>query len=129
MTNPKLLRLRWADAITSTPKKTADFYSELLGFAQVPFDEGDGHTSYCLCDEEGKEIFGVVDDVHFQDWASGWVLYFEVDDYEEQCKKAVKLGATIISKSENPMRGCLLKDPSGSPIAISPAKKQLNTPE
>ncbi len=117
--NSKLLRLHWVDQITGEPKKTADFYSALLGFGQESVDEGNGDTSYCLTDDEGNEVFGVVEEANFKNWAPGWVIYFEVDDFDAQCEKVEALGGQIISKSE---RHCLISDPSGAPIVISPIK-------
>jgi len=116
--NPKLLRISWVDRITDDPKKTTDFYSDLLGFDQLSVDEPNDCTSYCLTNEKGEEVFGVVDDTNFEQWASGWVLYFEVDDFEEQCSKIERLGGQILRKTKE---GCLLRDPSGAPIHISPA--------
>ena len=116
MKNPKLLRIQWTDQITSTPKKTADFYSNLLGFGQEEVEEPNDGVSYCLTNEEGEEVFGIVDEINFQEWAPGWVLYFEVDDFEAQCLKAEKLGGTILYKRKSQ---CLVRDPSGAPIVLS----------
>lgn len=120
--NPKLLRLHWVDQITTDPKKTTDFYSDLLGFGQLPVDEPNDCTSYCLTDSEGEEVFGIVDETNFKNWASGWVMYFEVDDYEEQCGKVEQLGGEVICKSKNQ---CLLRDPSGAPVVICRAKSSV----
>ena len=115
----KLLKIRWIDHTTPEPKKTADFYSELLGFVQEPVDEGNGHTSYSMNDAEGNEIFGVVDEVNFKDYPSTWVVYFEVEDFEAKCEQIEKLGGKVLTRKE---RSCLMLDPSGAPILISPAK-------
>lgn len=114
---PKLLRIHWADQITADPKKTTEFYSNLLGFGQMPVEEPNDCVSYCLTNEEGEEVFGIVDEINFKGWAPGWVLYFEVEDFEAQCKKAEELGGTIVHKGKNQ---CLIKDPSGSPIVLNP---------
>ena len=120
--NPRFLRIRWVDQIVSDPKGVSDFYSDLFGYGQEAVDEGDGMTSYCLNDEEGESIFGIVEERVFKDWPHGWVLYFEVADeeYDAQCAKAVELGAQVIRKS--PMQ-CLMKDPAGSPIVIGSSAK------
>ena len=47
---PKILQINWLDQITNNPKKTADFYSELLGFEQGTYDEGDGYSVYTADD-------------------------------------------------------------------------------
>jgi len=119
--NPKSLQIRWIDQIVPDTKNTSNFYTDLFGFSQEPVDEGDGVTSYCLNDKDGKNIFGIVDEVNFKDWPHGWVIYFSVEDseYDEYCEKAESLGAKIIYKS--PIQ-CLLKDPSGAPIVINPEK-------
>ena len=62
-------------------------------------------------------MLGVVDEINFKGWTPGWVLYFEVEDFEVQCKRAEELGGAIVSKTKNQ---CLIKDPSGSPIVLSP---------
>ena len=116
----KLLKLRWVDHTTSEPKKTADFYTDLLGFVQDPVDEGNGHTSYSMNDTDGNEIFGIVDEVNFKDWPNTWVVYFEVEDFNEKCETVEKLGGRIVSKNDH---SCLIIDPSGAPILISPASK------
>ena len=113
----KTLRLQWVDHTTSDPKKTADFYSDLLGFVQEAVDEGQGHTSYSMNDLEGNEVFGIVDEINFQDWPNSWVVYFEVDDFDAKCSQIEDLGGRILVKKE---RSCLLLDPSGAPILISP---------
>ncbi len=115
--NPKLLRICWADQITSDPKEAADFYSDLLGFGQLPVDEPNDRVSYCLTNDKDEEIFGIVDEINFKGWTPGWVLYFEVDDFEAQCKRAEDLGGTIISKGSNQ---CLIRDPAGAPIVLNP---------
>lgn len=113
----RLLKLEWIDQITSNAKQTADFYSSLLGVGQVLCDNG---KSFALTDEEGKELFGVVDEGGFPDWAHGWVAYFEVDDLEASCAKVVELGGTIISKRRDQF---LFKDPSGSPTVFTKLSK------
>ena len=122
MSNPKFLRLRWVDQVTGDPQKTTDFYSTLLGFGKLPVEEPNDCTSYCLTNEDGEEIFGIVDETNFPNWPHGWVLYFEVEDsaYDERCKTAEMLGGEILSKSD---LFCVIKDPSGAPMVISPAKQ------
>jgi len=113
--SPKFLRLHWADQITANPKKTADFYSDLLGFTQRPCDEGEGYTSYSMTDDAGKDIFGVVEEAVFPNWARGWVMYFEVEDFEAQCQRIESLGGEIILRGK---QQCLFKDPAGSPCVL-----------
>ena len=120
--NQKLLKLRWVDHTCSEPEKTANFYTDLLGFVQDPVDEGNGHTSYSMNDNEGNEIFGIVDEHNFKDFPKTWVLYFEVEDFEGKCSQIEKLGGRILIKNEG---SCLLADPSGAPILISPASKSI----
>ena len=118
--NSKLLKLSWVDHTTSEPKKTADFYTELLGFVQEPVDEGNGHTSYSMNDTEGNEVFGIVDEVNFKDWPNTWVVYFEVENFEEKCQQVEDLGGKVLIKKE---RSCLMLDPSGAPIFVSPSNQ------
>ena len=80
-------------------------------------EEPNDCVSYCLTNDKGEEVFGIVDEINFKGWAPGWVLYFEVGDYEAQCKKAEELGGTIIHKGANQ---CLIRDPSGAPIVLNP---------
>lgn len=114
---PKFLRIHWADQITADPKKTTDFYSDLLGFGQEPVEEPNERVSYCLTDEEGQEVLGIVDEINFKGWAPGWVLYFEVEDFEASCQRVEELGGTIVYRGK---KQCLLRDPSGAPIVINP---------
>ena len=113
--NPKLLKVQWIDQITNDPKKTADFYSNLLGFKQEGHDEGDGYTSYSMNDLDGKGAFGIIEEAVFPDWARGWVAYFEVEDLESYCDKIEDLGGRIISRSH---KQCLFRDPAGAPTVI-----------
>ena len=117
---PKLLRLNWVDQLTNNPKKTSDFYSSLLGFEQKPHDEGKGFTSYSLTNEEGEEVFGIVEEAVFPNWSHGWVVYFEVDDLEGSCDMIPKLGGEVIHKSKNQ---CLFRDPAGAPTVLIRATK------
>lgn len=105
----------WIDQITSKPKETTDFYSNLLGLEQTPYDEGDGYTSYSLTDKNNKELFGIVEEAVFQDWAKGWVAYFEVDDLDSHIAEIEKLGGTIISRRRDQ---CLFQDPTGTPSVL-----------
>lgn len=111
MKNPKLI---WIDQITGQPNKTADFYTALLGYKQVPCDEGDGYTSYSLADDL-DERFGIVEEAVFPDWPYGWVLYFEVDDFDSHLDMITSMGGEILRRSK---RQCVLKDPSGAPVVI-----------
>lgn len=113
--NPKLLRLHWADQITGEPNRTADFYSELLGFAQSDVDEGNGYTSYSMTDADGNDVFGIVEEAVFKHWHPGWVLYFEVDDFEASCDQVEALGGTIMHRGQTQ---CLFKDPAGTPSVL-----------
>ena len=115
------LRIRWVDQIVADTKGVSDFYTKLLGFEQEAVEEGVGMTSYCLNDQDGENIFGIVEERMFKDWPHGWVLYFEVadDEYEASCEKAEQLGAEVLHQSA---MQCLMKDPAGTPIVINPAK-------
>ena len=103
-------KLIWVDQITGDTETTADFYASIFGAKKVPYDEGNGYTSYSLTDKEGEESFGIVEEAVFPDWARGWVLYFEVDDFEACCAEVEKHGAEIIRKSD---KQCLFRDPAG----------------
>ena len=111
----KLLRVSWIDQITDDPKKTADFYTDLLGFQQGEHDEGNGFTSYCMNDLEGKEAFGIVEEAVFPNWAHGWVAYFEVEDLEASCANIEKLGGKILARAR---KQCLFRDPAGAPTVL-----------
>ena len=113
--NAKRLRIQWVDQITADPQKTAGFYADLLGFGQVPVPEPNDRVSYCLTDERGVERIGIVDEINFPNWASGWVLYFEVEDFEGQCGRVVALGGEIVLLGVNQ---CLVRDPSGAPVVL-----------
>ena len=112
---PKFLRLHWVDQIAADPKKTADFYSDLLGFKQCGVAERDGYTSYSMTDIDEEEIFGVVEEAIFKHWAPGWVVYFEVEDYEGYCDKIEPLGGETLHRGKNQ---CLFKDPNGTPSEL-----------
>ena len=107
-------KLIWVDHITGHPKKTADFYTAVLGHDQVPCDEGDGYTSYAMADDE-DERYGVVEEAIFPNWPYGWVLYFEVDDFDARVEKIKSMGGVILKLSP---RQCVFKDPSGAPVVI-----------
>lgn len=112
---PKMIGIHWIDQISSNPKETTDFYSNLLGFGQAPCDEGNGFTSYSLTNSEGKELFGIVEEAVFKDWAKGWVAYFEVEDLDSHCDEIEKLGGSIISRRKHQ---CLFLDPTGTPSVL-----------
>lgn len=108
---PKLI---WVDQITGDPKKTADFYSAVFGYGQTTCDEGNGYTSYSLVDDE-DERFGIVEEAVFPDWPYGWVLYFEVHDFEASVEKIAIQGGEILHQSKNQ---CVFIDPSGGPVVL-----------
>ena len=113
-------KLIWVDQITGQPKTTADFYTAVLGHDQVPCDEGNGYTSYAMADDE-DERFGVVEEAVFPDWPYGWVLYFEVDDFDACVEKIKRMGGEILRQFE---RECVFKDPSGGPVVIRARKEK-----
>ena len=115
------MKLVWVDQITGDPKKTTEFYASLFAADEVPYDEGNGYTSYSLKDRDGEEAFGIVEEAVFPDWAHGWVLYFEVDDLSACCDQIESRGGTIIRRSE---KQCLFRDPAGAPVVVREGRNE-----
>ncbi len=115
-------KILWVDAVTANPEETSSFYNKVLGLYPCEVLEGDNQISYSM-QSGGDDIMGVLTDQKFKDWIKGWVLYFNVQDYDHAIDQATANGGEIFkeftpSNLKHP-RSCLLKDPAGNPIMIS----------
>ena len=115
------MKLVWVDQITDDTEKTTDFYASIFAAEKVPYDEGNGYTSYSVKDREGEEVFGIVEEAVFPDWAHGWVLYFEVDDLAACCDQIERQGGTVLRRSE---KHCLFRDPAGAPAVVQVTRNE-----
>lgn len=120
MKNPK--EIVWVDAVTKDAKHTATFYEKVLGLKADQVDEGEDTYSYSL-QAGDKDVLGICTADKFKRWVTGWVLYFDVEDYDLSIAEIACNGGEIFHEFETTKpgeaRSCLLKDPSGNSIMIT----------
>jgi len=117
----------WDELVTTDPAAATKFYSAVFGWQANPMDMGGGMT-YTLLQRPGvtndkgqpvaaggmmKSPPGVP--------ASFWIPYVHVDNADQRCAKAEKLGAKVmVGPQDIPGTGrfACWSDPSGAAIAI-----------
>lgn len=124
---PKPFTFCWDEVMTTDPAAAGSFYQKVFGWQLRPVDMGGG-TTYTLLDRPGvKNAFGE------QASAGGmmksppdmpysyWISYVGVDNCDQRCEHATKLGARVTvppTDIPNVGRFAIWLDPQGASIAI-----------
>lgn len=106
--------------VVPNPEVVAGFYAAVVGYTLDPCKEG-ANTSYSLVDSNNREVFGICDQKSFPNWTGGWVLYIEVDNFEDRVKRIHDHGGEIVGRwggEEGRRRECLFRDPSGAGVML-----------
>ena len=124
-------RFVWHDMMTTDLAKSVEFYSELFGWTVQ--DEGNGSEGpvYHRISADGHEIGGFIelqDDV-----PSHWIGYVTVDDVDNACGRARKLGGKAPVPGQdipNVGRFAVVFHPGGSYVSpFAPHNLEQITPE
>jgi len=121
---PEKQQINWVDMVVANPKPLAEFYATVVGYTLEPCDEGEGRISYSLIDGKSKEAFGICDKNSFPNWTGGWVLYIEVDNFEERVARIEEHGGKIVGQwpgGAGRRAECLFRDPSGAGVMLQAA--------
>lgn len=112
-------RVAWFDITTTDLSKSKEFYGKLFDwkFTSVP------GTDLALEIVAGGPSIGTIRVTEGQISPSNGVIYVQVKDIEESCRKATDLGATIVpgfpfNLSNGTGAIGLFRDPAGHPMGI-----------
>ncbi|AGF71235.1 VOC family protein [Corynebacterium halotolerans] len=107
----------WIDLTTSDPRKSAHFYSEILGWEIREEVEGSG---YRIARVQGLPVAGFIpqpDDAPFPDT---WITYFLADDIERQIRQVTELGGRVLADPTDVQLGrmAVLADAAGAMFGL-----------
>ncbi len=114
----------WIDMCVSDPTSLAEFYHKVIGWKAEPFRESpESATHFFMKDANGTDQVGICDMKEFEPWATGWVPYINVDDYDAIIERSRESGGEVLAQS---IWGCtipdqrvaLIRDPSGASVMI-----------
>jgi predicted enzyme related to lactoylglutathione lyase len=102
----------WFHNHSENPKQTKAFYEQLAGWKAA-----DGPGGMTLFQGEKAPMAGLGAK---EDGTAGWLPYLEVDDVGAATKRAVKLGATLVSEKTRGPAGeySVIRDPGGATVAL-----------
>ena len=102
----------WFHNDGANAERSQAFYAELLGWAAIEGPEG----MTCLGGPAGP--FAELRDAETE--SRGWVPYAQVEDVDAATRKAIELGARVISDKTLGPAGefTILQDPGGANVAL-----------
>lgn len=121
----------WFDMCVDDPLMISDFYHKVIGWMPESFKDSPGSaTHFFMKDGHGRDQVGICDMKEFEPWATGWVPYINVDDYDGIVSRSRELGGQVIAES---IFGCtipdqrvaLIRDPSGASVMICEIPEHL----
>lgn len=107
----------WIDLTTSDPRKSAHFYSDLLGWSVQEEVEG---SNYRIARVQGLPVAGFIaqaDDAPFPDT---WITYFLADHIERQMRQVTELGGRVLAEPTDVQLGrmAVLTDAAGAMFGL-----------
>jgi predicted enzyme related to lactoylglutathione lyase len=109
-------RFVWYDLMTTDPKKSEGFYTNVLGWGTLPF-EGMPYTMWTV---SGNPIGGI-GEVQPPGTPPHWIAYAGVDNVDAAVKKVESLGGrTLVPGTDIPNVGrfAFVADPQGAAFAL-----------
>jgi uncharacterized protein len=102
----------WFHNGSEKPNESRTFYEKLLGWRS---SEGPGGMTMFGGDKGPFAALGAKEGDH-----AGWLPYVQVDDVDAATKKAVKLGAALVTEKRRGPAGefSVIRDPGGAAIAL-----------
>lgn len=112
-------RVAWFDITTTDLSKSKEFYGKLFDWKFTPLQETDLAVEIVA----GDSAIGTIRVAEGQIGAFNGVVYVQVPDIQESCKKATELGGTLVPGFPFDLsdgRGAigLVSDPSGHPFGM-----------
>lgn len=83
----------WIDLTTSDVRKSAHFYSEILGWEVSELSDG-----YRMARVQGLPVAGFVQRPEDNNQPDTWVTYFLAEDIDADCAKVVELGGRVLAQ-------------------------------
>ena len=92
--------MQWCELMTEDPRKTSQFFQELLGVRTEPMRMPDGSENSIVITEDGavmsiSALSGLSDELVARAGGSMLVVYFNVDDVDAAVERAVANGAEL----------------------------------
>jgi len=113
----------WNELMTSDLDAAKSFYSELLGWAVVPF--ADAPNNYHVGKVNDKDNCGLMEKPEeMKEVPSHWAVYFAVDDVDQTVARAKELNAKICAEPfDTPVgRLAVVMDPEGATFHLAKLK-------
>jgi predicted enzyme related to lactoylglutathione lyase len=112
-------RIAWFDISTTNLQKSRDFYSKLFGWTFNPVKGSDGAVEIV---SRGVAI-GTLRGANGVISSHNGVVYVQVTDIRQSCRKAADLGATIadgfpFNLQDGTGAICVVTDPAGHPVGM-----------
>lgn len=126
---PSCGHMVWYDLMSPDPKRSAQFYRDLLGWEIKDVDMGVGRP-YTMIHNQGESIGGIESTDPSQQVPAHWIAYVSVSDLEGAVKKAESMGGKIpVRPKEIPNVGrfAVVVDPTGA--MISPYQSANPSPD
>ena len=122
----------WYDLMSTDPKASEAFYTELIGWGMQDFD---GEMPYRMWTNGDNPLGGVMrldEEAAAAGAPSHWMSYIATPDLDATVKQATDLGATVIvPPTDIPGAGCfaILNDPQGASFAAYSDSGEDTTPD
>lgn len=112
----------WNELVTQDQKKSADFYSALLGWSRREVDSGP-FGIYTIFQQNGKNVAGMMNPTidYTRSRPPCWYAYIAVDDVDACASRVTQLGGKIIEPPGDVPgvgRVCMLADPMGATVRL-----------
>jgi uncharacterized protein len=106
----------WFDLDATDAGQAGDFYKGLFGWAIAPAGDAGPYQAWIT---DGQQPWAGIVQAASADGA-GWLPYVVVEDLDEAAKRAVSLGATVITGPADGPAGAsvTIADPSGARLAL-----------
>jgi predicted enzyme related to lactoylglutathione lyase len=103
-----------------------DFYKAVIGWESEDLamsDEDGEYADYVMKDREGNWVGGVCHKRgSLKDFPPVWLVYINVEDIEESCRKCEELGGKVLHKAlaeDGTPFYAVIQDPAGAILAVT----------
>ncbi len=115
----------WIDLTTSDVRKSARFYSEIMGWevssANADADAGvEAKAEYRMARISGLPIAGFIPQPESAPFPDTWITYFLSANIDGDCRRAIELGGRVLAEPTDVEMGsmALLADPAGAMFGL-----------
>ncbi|MCZ7603925.1 MAG: VOC family protein [Melioribacteraceae bacterium] len=112
----------WVDITVEDADKLKIFYEDVVGFKSAPVSMGEYNDFTMISRDDDIPYAGVCNNKGTNKGLPPyWLVYFNVSDIEQSCKRVVELGGELLFEPKI-MGGygkyCVIKDPAGAYCAL-----------